>query len=225
MIALATQDAGELRRWAISGAIVILLHAGATMALINWPEQDEVAEPALALVIDLAPVASAPRAPQTDLSPGPTQPEESPPEPVKPVDELPPPKVESALNPAVTLAPPKPEPEQKTVVQPPAQTATAPSPSDSVAARAAASKWGAEINAHLDRFKRYKGDKGVALLAFSIDRQGHLVESHVVKSSGSALLDEESLALVRRADPFPQPPPQVPGARIDFTVPIRFNIR
>jgi TonB family protein len=34
-----------------------------------------------------------------------------------------------------------------------------------------------------------------------------------------------ALATVHRAAPFPPPPAGLPGARFDFTVPIRFNIR
>jgi periplasmic protein TonB len=38
-------------------------------------------------------------------------------------------------------------------------------------------------------------------------------------------LDDEALALLRRAEPFPPPPPELAGARVDLTVPIRFNLR
>jgi hypothetical protein len=40
----------------------------------------------------------------------------------------------------------------------------------------------------------------------------------------SAALDQETLALVRRAQPFPAPPAAMPGAQIDLAVPIRFNM-
>ena len=33
-------------------------------------------------------------------------------------------------------------------------------------------------------------------------------------------LDEETLALVQRAQPFPVPPPEVPGDEIKFMVPV-----
>jgi TonB family protein len=62
----------------------------------------------------------------------------------------------------------------------------------------------------------------VANLAFRIDRQGHVVSSGIVKSSGSAILDAEALALVKRAAPFPPPPPAVPDASLSFIVPINF---
>jgi protein TonB len=46
-----------------------------------------------------------------------------------------------------------------------------------------------------------------------------------VTSSGFAALDEETLALVQRAQPFPEPPPGVLGDEIKFMVPVRFAIR
>jgi TonB family protein len=66
---------------------------------------------------------------------------------------------------------------------------------------------------------------GVAQLGFVIDRAGRLVASRIVRSSGFAALDQETLATVRRAEPFPPPPPGMPGERFDFAVPIRFNVR
>jgi protein TonB len=39
------------------------------------------------------------------------------------------------------------------------------------------------------------------------------------------LLDEEALALVLRAKPFPAPPREMPGEEVKLTVPIRFNFR
>jgi len=47
----------------------------------------------------------------------------------------------------------------------------------------------------------------------------------VVRSSGASALDEEALALLRRAQPFPAPPPELPGQRVDLSVPIRFNLK
>jgi protein TonB len=46
-----------------------------------------------------------------------------------------------------------------------------------------------------------------------------------VRTSGSPALDQETIATVRRAQPFPPPPLNMPGDSFDFTVPIHFNIR
>jgi protein TonB len=65
----------------------------------------------------------------------------------------------------------------------------------------------------------------VAQLAFSIDREGHVLSSRIVTGSGFPALDEETLALVQRAEPFSAPPPEVSGSEIKFVVPVRFSIR
>ena len=91
--------------------------------------------------------------------------------------------------------------------------------------------WKNQVVGILERNKRYPSEaqtrhqQGVAQLAFSIDRQGKVMSSRIVQSSGSSALDAETLELVRRAQPFPSPPPELPGAQITLTVPIRFNIR
>jgi protein TonB len=51
------------------------------------------------------------------------------------------------------------------------------------------------------------------------------VASRIVRTSGFAALDQETIDTVRRAQPFPPPPPNMSGETFDFTVPIRFNIR
>jgi periplasmic protein TonB len=90
----------------------------------------------------------------------------------------------------------------------------------------AIANWQQALVTRLARFQRYPkqagGATGVVSLRFSIDRQGRLVDSRVVKSSGSAVLDAEAQALVKRASPFPAPPADVPDAGLAFVVPVRF---
>jgi periplasmic protein TonB len=83
----------------------------------------------------------------------------------------------------------------------------------------------------LERNKRYpeaaqaRNQHGTVELAFSLDRQGRVTASRIAKSSGSSALDEATLDLVRRAQPFPAPPPEMAGAEVNLSVPIRYNIR
>jgi periplasmic protein TonB len=83
----------------------------------------------------------------------------------------------------------------------------------------------------LERHKRYpeaaqaRNQHGTVELAFSLDRQGRVTASRIEKSSGSSALDEATLDLVRRAQPFPPPPPEMAGAEVNLSVPIRYNIR
>ena len=83
----------------------------------------------------------------------------------------------------------------------------------------------------IERNKRYppaaqsRREEGVVQLIFSLDRKGRVLASRVAKTSGFAALDEEAMALVRRAQPFPPPPPELAGDPVAVTVPIRFNLR
>jgi protein TonB len=94
----------------------------------------------------------------------------------------------------------------------------------------AAPTWKTQIVAMLERNKRYpeaaqsRRQQGIALVFFSLDRQGRLIDSRIERSSGVSELDEEALALLYRAQPFPPPPPELPGERVNLTVPIRFNL-
>jgi len=89
-------------------------------------------------------------------------------------------------------------------------------------------RWRQALVARLDRFKRYPaaahGTAGVVTLAFTIDRTGKLVSSRVAKSSGSPVLDTAALAMVKRAAPFPAPPPEVSDADLALVVAIRFAV-
>jgi len=86
--------------------------------------------------------------------------------------------------------------------------------------------WQRSLQAQLERNKRYPpgagGVQGTAKLAFRIDRRGRLLTSRIAQSSGSAALDEETLALARRAQPFPPPPADLGEDQLSFVVPIRY---
>lgn len=58
-----------------------------------------------------------------------------------------------------------------------------------------------------------------------MDRAGRVLAVTLVHSSGSALLDEEATALVRRAEPLPRLPDEVASATLTLTVPISFALR
>jgi protein TonB len=92
-------------------------------------------------------------------------------------------------------------------------------------------QWQNALAAHLGRFKRYpnaarsRGEQGTATVAFTIDRDGRVLSSRIVQSSGSSLLDEETLAMLARAQPMPKPPFTAPDSALSFAVPVRFDIR
>jgi periplasmic protein TonB len=105
--------------------------------------------------------------------------------------------------------------------------ATAPSPPASVSS--ATASWQQSLVARLTKVQRYpaqaRGVQGVVSLAFTIDRQGKVVSSKIVKSSGSAVLDAEALDLIKRAAPLPPPPADIADSDLSFVVPIRFAAR
>jgi protein TonB len=204
---------------------------------------------------DLVPAETPPGPEQVQAEAAPEKPvetvEETPEEKVdtKPLTELQP-ELAPAVNPEVVVAelPPQPQKEQPTpeVNQVPAPATTAPQvlkleeavvaaapiqAAPSISDSNAIPTWKRQIVSLLERNKRYpaaaqsRGERGTAELEFSLDRQGRVTASRILRSSGSAALDQETLELVRRAQPFPPPPATMPGAQVELTVPIRFNIR
>ncbi|MDC7675049.1 energy transducer TonB [Asticcacaulis machinosus] len=88
----------------------------------------------------------------------------------------------------------------------------------------------ARVRAYVESHKVYpRGAKrlrqqGVVTISFAIDRSGRLLASRIVKSSGIAAFDQESLAVLERAQPFPKPPKDVVGDRIEITTEIEFSL-
>jgi protein TonB len=263
VIALSIEEVADLRRWLISGAVIVLAHAAVAGAMVKWHQALEAEEPSGAIVIEFAPAPVGPPARSTDIPPGPQQimSEAAPDQPLDQGEEKAeqkvvaarpqeqPPEVRPAPDPDVPVEPPvtqevKPEPRQAprppvptTTAPPPAPTQTAVVPAAPVQARAASKvstaipSWTSQLVALLERNKRYppaaqvRREQGIAHVFFALDRQGHLLESRIVRSSGAAILDEEALALVARAQPFPPPPAGLAGPRVALTVPIRFNLK
>lgn len=113
----------------------------------------------------------------------------------------------------------------------PAPASAAPAPATSQPPADAVPTWQGELLGRLERYKRYPSDaqyrheQGVAYLRFSMDRDGRVISASIVKSSGYADLDQETLALIQRAQPLPKPPPEIAGDPITLTVPVQFFLR
>jgi periplasmic protein TonB len=94
---------------------------------------------------------------------------------------------------------------------------------------AAIATWQQLLQAQLERFKRYppraRGAHGMVTVAFTVGRNGSVVSSHIIQSSGSATLDEEALALIKRAQPLPPPPNTIADNQLSLVVPINFVSR
>jgi TonB family protein len=89
--------------------------------------------------------------------------------------------------------------------------------------------WQKELIAHLDKHKRYPAQRSQKsaeiLVSFALDRMGHVLSTGIVKGSGDAAFDEAALAMVRRSDPVPQPPPLIADEGLNFTLPVIFKVK
>lgn len=89
--------------------------------------------------------------------------------------------------------------------------------------------WQKQLIAHLDRHKRYPADRprkaAEILVSFALDRTGHVVSATIVKGSGDPAFDEAALAMLKRSDPVPAPPPLVADEGLSFTLPVLFRVK
>jgi protein TonB len=149
-----------------------------------------------------------------------TETEEPDPEPPIPDDPAP---AEMAV-PQVTTPPP-------TLAATPSPTTAAREQGTTAQAARKEASWQKQIVTELGKHRRYpdearpRREQGGALVRFTLDREGRIVASAVVESSGSRLLDAEALEVLTRAAPLPAPPDELEGATFDLELPIRFRIR
>ncbi len=76
---------------------------------------------------------------------------------------------------------------------------------------------------HYPEEARRRGDQGRVAVHFSIDRQGQVSDAELVQGSGSALLDEAVLAMLRNAV-VPAFPAGMAQDHVAITVQIRFTL-
>lgn len=197
----------DLLRWAFAGAVVICVHAALIAAYLNFRRAPS------AEIGDETPIISLElTAPQIDQveQPAVEKPvaqKQTTPDAIRPVEKPPPMPVRQ----------------------------TAPAPRTTVHEVASAPRidpgWESLLLRRLQEFKNYprearrRGEQGMTLLAFSLDRNGHVTSRHIVKGSGYAALDAEAMALVERAQPMPAFPASMTEAELNLTVPIRFSLR
>jgi protein TonB len=97
----------EILRWGGSLGIVLAAHLGGAAALLAWRLPQDPPASAPAVLLELAPLASAPAAELNDSAPGPQQEVSEPPPPDKPVET---PAVETETLAALLPEPAPPEP-------------------------------------------------------------------------------------------------------------------
>jgi periplasmic protein TonB len=217
---MASDRRAEFVRWALCFAAVVAAHGLGVMALMDSAtEASDFGVDTPVVVVDLPESFVQSPAPVQDLPPGPLQEEQS--DPTPPQREDKPPELQAELS-LPMPEPPKPDP--------PSEEKQATAPPQANAPRVIA-RWESVLAAHLERFKHYpdkarmRGDQGTATVAFTIDHDGRVVSSRIVQSSGSDTLDEETLAMLVRAQPLPKPPDNVLDSELSFVVPVKFNIK
>lgn len=236
----------DVSRWGGSLAMVLTLHAGAVAGMLTWQtDAPPSAPPPAAIMVELAPLPTAPQSSPADKpaekrqeiieKPQPKRPDPLPKAPVvkkaevavnKPKEKPPEKPAEKELpQTEVAAAPPSVAAPRSEAAAAPAEGASLSQPSNAVPT------WQGMLVAHLERHKRYprgpqlRRQQGVAHVAFTIDRQGNVVAHRLHKSSGYDALDEEALALLQRAQPLPPPPPELSGESLDLIVPVQFFLK
>lgn len=105
----------------------------------------------------------------------------------------------------------------------------APAQGSGETARRVRATWQKQLLAHLDKHKRYPSDRSrrsaEIVVGFVLDRTGHIVSTSIIKGSGDASFDQAALAMLRRSDPVPAPPPLVADEGLSFTLPVIFRVK
>jgi protein TonB len=107
---------------------------------------------------------------------------------------------------------------------PSAATPVAPAP-PSVDPRwqAAVSGWLAARKTYPEEARR-RGEQGRVAIRFTVDRSGRVVDAAIVTASGSTLLDDAALSLLRQAT-LPAFPPAMTQDRITITTTMRYTLQ
>ncbi|MFL6820200.1 MAG: TonB family protein [Bradyrhizobium sp.] len=105
----------------------------------------------------------------------------------------------------------------------------APAQGTGESARRIRATWQKELLAHLDKHKRYPAERSQKsaqiVVSFALDRMGHVLSTSIVQGSGDPAFDQAALAMVRRSNPVPPPPPDVADEGLNFTLPVIFRIK
>ncbi|MBT1510324.1 energy transducer TonB [Bradyrhizobium sp. SRL28] len=112
---------------------------------------------------------------------------------------------------------------------PEGQRSVAPVIGTGESARRARATWQKELVAHLDKHKRYPKERqqksAEIQIRFTLNRMGHVLSTDIEKGSGDPAFDEAALAMVRRSDPVPMPPPVIADEGLTFTLPVIFRVK
>jgi periplasmic protein TonB len=148
------------------------------------------------------------------------------------------PQIEPVRETVAPLPMPAPLPPRPVAMTHAAHSNAPPSPAPAPAAvrraEAASSErdaWVAALAARIERYKRYpraaelRGLQGTVTVRLRLDRSGTVLSAQLEHGTGAAMLDEEALAVLARAQPLPAPPEALGAGPFDLLLPIRFGLR
>jgi protein TonB len=192
------------------------------------PKQEAIQEQLAPTPPQENPIVEA--SPEQEVAPPPPKPEPAKivPDQPKPVPAKPKPVRTELKKPAD--APPAPRTSAAPKAERQASLTSSSAPAGATSAAALAS-YNQLVAAHLQRFKQYPsgaraaGEQGTSRLSFTLGRSGQVLGSRLAGSSGHPALDSETLAMIRRAQPFPPMPPELKQASMSFSIPVQFSIR
>ena len=224
--AVTLDDRSDTRRWTGSLAAVLAVHSLPLLVAIYWlGPMASPPPPEPTIMIDMAPLSPEPPQP-TPPQPEPTpQPRIETPQPTAVKDPV---RTPPIPNPAVSLPQRPPEPPR-----PAPRPATPPAPVQPAVAQPsnAAPTWQGLVLGRLNAVKRYpplafsRRQQGIPYIRFVMNRSGKVLSSRIERSSGFPLLDQEAIALPKRAQPLPPPPDSVPGETIELVFPLEFFLK
>jgi periplasmic protein TonB len=219
-LTIPSERAQMILRWGVSFAAVLLLHVVAVARLLEHNDFVDAPPGSEAVELDLA-LGD----PQEQIDPI----QYTPPKPIQ--EEVHPQDEPQEKNAEVAL------PKEVQQPEPPAPAVPTPSQEEQEAkappkiAPEVVRKWQMTVNTRLNQFKRYPSQarvhhhEGRVIVAFMLDSDGRVVSSKIVKSSGSDILDKETLDLIARAQPYPVPPGGASVQDLFLQVPISYAIR
>lgn len=211
----------------------------------------EPALPTQEAIPTLAAVETPPPSVERMPAPPEPQPEAAPPPPEAPVVAAEPPPPPPVPQKHAVKKPPKPTPRHQEARQPseaylpslPSQSPAAPAPAAPPQTAMAATPvpaplpsseasagYRALLSGWLESHKRYpdtarrRGEEGRAVLRFSVDRSGRVLDYAVISTSGYPDLDRSIEEMMRGAT-LPPFPAGMPQPRMDVSVTIRFSLR
>jgi len=233
------------RLWVTAAVIALALHVGgaalAIAQLQNEESDDALGATAIEVGLELASVrrevTDLPPGPDTDASTASPQLAEQQAE-VKETD-LPqdkPTEPEEADRVVTETESKKPKEDDPKIAAVQTQASTESVASEATATPASIEKarreranWQTELFQHLDRHKRYPKERqqktAEIAVRFTLDRMGRVLSVAIEKSSGDTAFDEAALAMVRRSDPVPAPPPLIADEGLSFTLPVIFRVK